>query len=103
MTNQSGAANEWAAVKGGLDKVTAFIKAAQANPVVESLEQKFPGFGREAAALTGFLPGIAEAEQGIDLLMAFGPALFDFIHAAGIKPMDAADPAYLEREKELEG
>lgn len=99
MIAQQTLSADWATAQSGIDKVVAFIKAAQANPAVEALERAFPGFGADAAQVVGLLPDVALAEAGIALLIEYGPMICAFLEHAGVRPMDANDIARTNADK----
>ena len=87
-------------IAAGLGKVKAVADAIAGSPVTHEMERLVPGLarlvgdaeavGRIAAALGGVLPELPAIVGAIEGLRALG-----------LKPMDAGDPAYLAREREL--
>lgn len=88
-------------VKPYLDKAVAGLKAVQANPTIQQIEERFPAAAHLAARVIGVLPGAAEVINDIDLVARYGPLLLEFSEVAGIKPMEWGAPNDPEAEARL--
>jgi len=72
-----------------ISHAVAAFNSLQGLKTVQEIEAAFPAAAKFAARISGLIPYLAEAEMAADILIQYGPALFAFAHAAGIKPMDA--------------
>jgi len=90
-----------AAAASGLRRFKAIAEAAAGSPVTIEMEALAPGLAAVVAdvALAAELAGaLADAVVYLPTIVAAIAALPDFRP----RPMDAADPVFLERERELE-
>ena len=86
----------------GLRKFRALAEAVAGSPVTRAMERLAPGL----SALAQDAEAVARVAGVLGDVTPALPALvtaIDGLRSLGFKPMDPADPVYLERERELGG
>ena len=88
----------------GLRKFRALAEAVAGSPVTRAMERLAPGLSalaQDAEAVARVAGVLGAVSIALGTFIPF--AAIDGLRSLGFKPMDPADPVYLERERELGG